>query len=88
LGVAVRAAPCSDDADIEAVMAAVAREAGGGVVLLGGDIFTGIHLNPIVASAAHHRVPTVGTTRTFAAEGGLMSYGGHVDDLFRRSTAS
>jgi putative ABC transport system substrate-binding protein len=39
----------------------------------------------IVALAAKHRLPAMYGTREFADEGGLMSYGPHRPDLYRRS---
>jgi len=54
------------------------------VLVLGGDISSGIHLEAIVA-AALHRLPAVYSLRLYPANGGLMSYGIIVDDLFRRA---
>jgi len=87
LAVAVQAAPARDDAEIEAMMAGLASEGRGSVLVLGGDISAGIHLEAIVAAAAHHRVPAVYSSRTFTSRGGLMSYGFHTDDLFSRAAA-
>jgi putative ABC transport system substrate-binding protein len=39
----------------------------------------------IVALAARHRLPAMYGTREFADEGGLMAYGPHRPDLYRRS---
>jgi putative ABC transport system substrate-binding protein len=41
----------------------------------------------IFEQAAQHRLPAVYGFRYFAADGGLMSYGVDVRDLFRRSAA-
>jgi len=41
----------------------------------------------IFEQAAQHRLPAVYGFRYFAADGGLMSYGVDVPDLFRRSAA-
>ena len=41
----------------------------------------------IIELAAQHRLPAVYGIRYFAADGGLMSYGVDVRDLFRRSAA-
>jgi putative tryptophan/tyrosine transport system substrate-binding protein len=41
----------------------------------------------IFEQAARHRLPAVYGFRYFAADGGLMSYGVDVRDLFRRSAA-
>jgi putative ABC transport system substrate-binding protein len=88
LAVAVRAAPVNDDAEIEAMMAGLAHEERGGVLVLP-DIFTGMrgHRDAIVGLAARHRLPAVYPYRFFAAIGGLMSYGNEPNDHFRRSAA-
>jgi putative tryptophan/tyrosine transport system substrate-binding protein len=84
VAVAVRAAPCRDDAEIEAMMVALAREERGALLVLPG-VFADVHRDAIVALAARHRLPAVYPHRFFAAAGGLMSYGTNNDDLFRRA---
>ena len=84
--VAVRAAPCHDDAEIDATITALAQEQRGGVLVLG-DAFTTLHRDAIVALAARHSLPAVYPFRTFVAAGGLMSYGIDQADAYRRSAA-
>ena len=84
LAVAVRAAPVNDDAEIEAMMAGLAHEERGGLLVLP-DAFTAVHSDAIVALAARHRLPAVYPFRYFTASGGLMSYGIDSKDLFRRA---
>jgi putative tryptophan/tyrosine transport system substrate-binding protein len=78
LKVAVQDAPCRDDAEIEAMMARLAHEERGGLLVLP-DSFTVDHHVAIVGLAARYRLPAVYFARVFAASGGLMSYG--TDDL-------
>jgi putative ABC transport system substrate-binding protein len=82
--IAARTAPCHDAAEIEATIAALAREERGGLLVLT-DIFTIVHRYTILAAAALHRLPTVYFTRSFTVAGGLMSYGIDYADLFLRS---
>ena len=82
----VRAAPCDDDAQIDATMTATAHEQRGGVLVLG-DAFTTLHRDIIVALAAQERLPAVYPYRTFVAAGGLMSYGVDQSDSYRRAAA-
>ena len=84
LAVAVRAAPCRDDADIEAVVVGLAHEEHGGLLVLPGA-FTGAHRDAIIALAARHRLPAIYPFRFFTASGGLMSYGTDQRDQFRRA---
>jgi putative ABC transport system substrate-binding protein len=80
------AAPVDSDADIENALAALAREPGGGFVVLP-DTFTGIHRQQIVALAARYHLPAVYPFRWFAEIGGLLSYGIDSDDMFRRAAS-
>jgi putative ABC transport system substrate-binding protein len=82
--ITARTAPCHDDAEIESLIAELAREERGGLLVLT-DIFTIVHRATILASAALHRLPTVYFTRSFTVAGGLMSYGIDYADLFVRS---
>ena len=86
LGVVARTAPCRDDAEIDAMMAGLAHEEHGGVLVLP-DPFTAAHREAIIALAARYRLPAVYGFRFFSASGGLMSYGPEIGDLFRRSAA-
>jgi putative ABC transport system substrate-binding protein len=48
------------------------------------DVSTTNHRDLIIALAARHRLPAVYPFRSFAASGGLMSYGSDVPDIYRR----
>jgi putative ABC transport system substrate-binding protein len=81
--VAVQAAPCRDDTEIEAAIESLAREKRGGLLILPGG-FTIAHRDAIVAAAARNRLPAIYPYRLFAAAGGLMSYGTDLIDPARR----
>ncbi|MFI4961382.1 MAG: ABC transporter substrate binding protein [Terriglobales bacterium] len=49
------------------------------------DATTNLHRELIIALAARYRVPAVYGFRYIAADGGLMSYGIDVVELFRRA---
>jgi putative ABC transport system substrate-binding protein len=85
-GVQASPAAVDNDADIETALSALAREPGGGLVVLP-DTFTGIHREKIVSLAARYRLPAVYPFRWFADIGGLMSYGIDSDDMFRRAAS-
>jgi putative ABC transport system substrate-binding protein len=80
------AAAVHSDADIENAIDALAREPGGGFVVLP-DTFTGMHRDQIVSLAARYRLPAVYPFRWFAEIGGLLSYGIDSDDMFRRAAS-
>ena len=74
VGVEVNAAHVHDVADIELVIAAVAREANGGLISLP-DIFLTVHRELTIELAARNLVPTLFHYRYFASAGaGLMHW--------------
>jgi putative ABC transport system substrate-binding protein len=85
-GVAVRDAPCHDDAEIDAVVAALARGGGGGLLALG-DVFNQVHHEAIVALTLKYNVPALVNSRQITETGGLMSYSLDFPDLYRRSAS-
>ena len=81
LAVAVPAAPCRDDAEIEAMMAGLAREERGGLLILPKN-FNIVHRDAIITFAARYRLPAAYPYRFFTEIGELMSYGIEPTDLF------
>jgi putative tryptophan/tyrosine transport system substrate-binding protein len=86
LAVEVTASPVHDDAELERAIAALGREAVGGLVVMT-SAFATIHRESIIKLAARYRVPTVYPYRYFAASGGLLSYGVDATDLYRRAAS-
>jgi putative ABC transport system substrate-binding protein len=76
------AMPVHTPADIETAIDEFAREPNGGLLVLP-DFTTNSNRQLIITLAARHRMPAVYAFRYFAAEGGLMSYGVDVAELFR-----
>ena len=83
-GVAPSAGPVRTDADIEAVMSALGREPGGGLLGMP-DNFVEIHRGLIISLAARNNVPAVYQTPVIARDGGLLSYGADFSDIFYRA---
>ena len=73
-----------DPAELETAIAAQAREPNGGLIVMP-DTFTTVHRAKITALAAQYRLPAVYPFRFFAADGGLLSYGGDTVDNYRRA---
>jgi ABC-type uncharacterized transport system substrate-binding protein len=84
--IAVEPAAVRDTGEIEAAMSELGRKLGAGLVVPP-DAFTVIHHAMIIALAARHQLPTVYAYRSYVAEGGLMSYGPDVYDIFRRTAS-
>jgi putative tryptophan/tyrosine transport system substrate-binding protein len=79
-------AAARDAGEIERVVDALARQPGGGLMVLP-DVTTMNHRDLIIALAARHRLPAIYPFRYFAASGGLLSYGTDVADVFRRAAS-
>ena len=77
-------APVHDMSEVESVVAALAREPNGGLIVLNED-FTLAHRVEIISLAARYHLPTVYPFRFFAETGGLLSYGVDLTDNFRRA---
>jgi putative ABC transport system substrate-binding protein len=71
---------------MEQAVAALAREPDSALVVPP-DVFIVANRARIIELAARHRLPAVYAFRNMAAEGGLMSYGVDIVDLYRRSAA-
>ena len=71
-------------ADIEAAMADLGAVPESALIVMAGN-FTTLHRELIVSLAARLRIPTIYPYRYFVDEGGLLSYGVDVLDLFRRT---
>ena len=78
------AAPVHDPAEIDAALAALAREANAGFVVLP-DIFLVDNRAQIIALAAKKRLPAIYASTLWTTEDGLMSYGPDPLDLFYRA---
>ncbi len=71
-------------ADFASAFAAARRQRAGAVIPLAHPVFVA-ERKVLVDLAAKHRLPAIYETREFVDEGGLVSYGPHYPDLFRRA---
>jgi putative ABC transport system substrate-binding protein len=79
-------APVYSDVEIEAAIIALGREPGGGLFVVA-DAFMTTHRAPIISAAARNNVPAVYALSEPVREGGLLSYGVDVVDLWRRGAS-
>ena len=86
LAVDVVTAPLREPAEIEAAMTEWGHDPTYGLVVLP-DPSTTSHRKLIVELAARYRLPTIHSLRAATADGGLMSYGVDLPDLFRQAAA-
>jgi putative ABC transport system substrate-binding protein len=83
LGVELRPINAPDRVEIERAVAAFARSANGGLIVIPGG--TGPIRDLIVPLAARHRLPAVYPYRYYVTDGGLISYGPNTIDYYRRA---
>ena len=86
LGVEIIAAPVRNESELEAAIAAQAREPNGGFIVVP-DGFTDPHRVHITSLAARYHLPAVYAYRFSVALGGLLSYGINLTDNFPRAAA-
>jgi putative tryptophan/tyrosine transport system substrate-binding protein len=80
--VQVSAAPVHGKDEIEGVIAAQARDPGGGFVVMP-DVSNDVNRDLIIVLAARYGVPTIYFNRFFSEPGGLISYGDVRSEQFR-----
>ena len=68
------------------MIAALAREPGVGLIVMP-DSFNIVHRERIISLAAQNKLPAISPYQFMVAEGGLISYGIDLVDLFRRAAA-
>jgi putative ABC transport system substrate-binding protein len=83
-GVTPVPAPVRNVAEIGSAMASLASNPGGGL-LVPPDVTAQVNRDFVVAEAAKYKLPAIYANGSFAAVGGLMSYGVDLNDLFHRS---
>jgi putative ABC transport system substrate-binding protein len=86
LGVQLTPVGVRDDAEIKQRITAFARETNGAIVVFPSPV-TLQHRASIIAAAAEQRLPAMYPYRFFTVDGGLMSYGSPVGDLYRRAAS-
>jgi putative ABC transport system substrate-binding protein len=79
-------APVRSDVEIETAITALGPEPGSGLVVIP-DFFTTEHRASIIMAAARNNIPAVYSQSTFARDGGLLSYGPDLVDIWRRAAS-
>jgi putative ABC transport system substrate-binding protein len=83
LGLQLQLVPALGPGDLEGAFITMTREHADAVILLPSPMLYGEHKH-IVELAAKSRLPAMYAAREFVEDGGLMSYGASLPDLFRR----
>src|SRR4029079_9837144 len=79
-------APVRNADEIRRAIAALARDADCGLIILPSASITA-EIKLIIDLAARYRLPAVYPFRGYTIQGGLVSYGVDVPELFRRATS-
>ena len=74
-----------DSSEIENALTDLGKESGSGLILVP-DNFMSVHRDLIISLTAQFRIPAIYPYRYFAEAGGLVSYGVHAIDQFRRAS--
>jgi ABC-type uncharacterized transport system substrate-binding protein len=82
LGLNLHVLNASTESDFDGVFVNVIQLQAGGLVIAS-NAFFGARSEQLAALALRHAVPTVHTSRSFVAAGGLASYGGSITDSYR-----
>jgi len=85
-GLEIRAIPVGVAADIEEPLRILEGERDGAIVVVP-DPFIVVHRTLIIEAASRHGLAAIYPFRNMASEGGLMSYGVNLRDLYRRAAA-
>ena len=83
IGLQIHALRANIDREIEVAFETVASQRIAALAVAASPFFT-TRRDKIVALAARHAVPTMYTAREYAVDGGLMSYGIDVPDVYRQ----
>jgi putative ABC transport system substrate-binding protein len=83
-GLQLQLVPAASSGDLDDAFVAMTREHADAAIVLPSPMLYGEHKR-IVELAAKGRLPTIYAAREFVEDGGLMSYGVSLPDLFRRT---
>src|SRR5262249_11046783 len=84
LGLQVSTTLVRNPSDVDQAFASIPGAYVGGVIV---DLALRQHQKQILALALRSRLPTISGPREFVEAGGLVAYGPHFPDLFRRSAS-
>jgi putative ABC transport system substrate-binding protein len=84
LGLNIHIERAGGEADFERAFASIAQQRADALLVTTDPFFESLH-GRIVALAARHQIPTIYAQRQYALDGGLISYGASITDLYRQA---
>jgi putative ABC transport system substrate-binding protein len=86
LGITIHQRNVREASELPAALAGIVEDYDQALLVLPHPLFNALR-KPLIAFAARHRLPAVYAYRAFAAEGGFMTYGTDMADLYRRAAS-
>jgi putative tryptophan/tyrosine transport system substrate-binding protein len=86
LGISVQALGVREPNDFETAFAAMNRDMPDAILMVA-DALTNLNRKRVFDFAATHRLPAIYETEFYARDGGLMSYGGNLGEIYERAAA-
>jgi putative ABC transport system substrate-binding protein len=83
MGVQLDVLRASNEGEIETAFVTLVQTKAQALLVTGSPFFVA-QRERLIALAAHHHVPTIYEARTYAAAGGLISYGPNIPDVYRQ----
>jgi putative ABC transport system substrate-binding protein len=84
LGITVHRRDVAEPDDLRAAVTGILKDYDQALLVLPHPLFSMLR-RPLIAFAAQYRLPAIYAYRAFAAEGGFMTYGTDMADLYRRA---
>jgi putative ABC transport system substrate-binding protein len=84
LGVQIHVEQVDGERDFERAFASIVQQRADAIIVATDPFFESAR-GKLVGLAARHAIPTIYALREYAAEGGLISYGGSITDIYRQA---
>jgi putative ABC transport system substrate-binding protein len=84
LGLKIYVEGTDSQRDFERAFASIAQQRVDALLVTTDPFFESLH-GTLVGLAAHHAIPTIYAQRQYAVDGGLISYGASITDLYRQA---
>jgi putative ABC transport system substrate-binding protein len=84
IGVQIQIVEAAKVDDFDGAFATIAKERADGLIVLINPIY-GVQQKQIIERAMNHKLPAIYEWKVFAKNGGLISYGADVQDVYRRA---
>jgi putative ABC transport system substrate-binding protein len=84
LGLQIHVEQVDGESDFERAFASIVQHRTDAIIVATDPFFESLR-GKVIGLAARHAIPTIYALREYAADGGLISYGGSVTDMYRRA---